>query len=62
VVKDKLERPRAGELGMSKSVQCDCVILFTPRDALHSAAFAAVQCPSNVGLSVHHTPVLCLNG
>ena len=33
-----------------------CVV-FYPRDALHSAVFAVVRCPS-----VYHTPVLCLNG
>ena len=30
---------------------------FYPRDAVHSAVFAVVRCPS-----VCHTAVLCLNG
>ena len=34
---------------------------FLPRNALHSAVFAVVRC-LYVFASVHHMPVLCLNG
>jgi len=39
--------------------------LILPRDAMHSAVFAVVRCPSvrpSVCLSVCHVGILCRNG